>query len=53
MDIGTLEVGVLVPNGGLGMASQNDTYVDDKFSHVIDPKYGYLVRDCNLGCPEL
>ena len=27
------------------MASQNDNYVDSKFSHVVDPKDGYLVSD--------
>ena len=23
-----------------------DTYVDGKFMHAVDPKDGYLVRDC-------
>ena len=28
------------------MASPMDTYSDGKFLHVVDPKDGYLVRDC-------
>ena len=30
---------------GSGLAFQNDTYVDSKFFHVVDPKDGYLVSD--------
>ena len=32
--------------GGSRLASWNDNYVDDKFSHIVDPKDGSLVRDC-------
>ena len=28
------------------MASRIDTYLDGKFSHVVDLKDGYPVRDC-------
>ena len=31
--------------GGVSMASRNDIFVDGKFSHMIDPKDGYPVRD--------
>ena len=34
------------PEGGAGLAHQTDTYVDGKFTHTMDPKDGYLVRDC-------
>ena len=34
------------PNSGAGMAIRNDTFVNGKFSHMVDPKDGYLVRDC-------
>ena len=29
-----------------GMVSWNNTYVDGKFSHMVDPKDGYPIRDC-------
>ena len=28
------------------MASQNDSFVDGKFAHVVDLKDGYLISDC-------
>ena len=28
------------------MASRINTFVDGKFSHMVDPKDGYQVRDC-------
>ena len=28
------------------MHDRMDTYVDGKFAHQVDPKDGYLVRDC-------
>ena len=28
------------------MANRMDTYVDGKFSYQVDPKDGYLVKDC-------
>ena len=28
------------------MASRNNTFVNDKFSHMVDPKDGYPIRNC-------
>ena len=33
------------PSRGAGLANRMDTYVDGKFTHVVDPKDGYPVRD--------
>ena len=30
----------------MDLANRMDTYVDDKFSHQVDPKDAYPVRDC-------
>ena len=32
--------------GGVGLAHRTDTYVDGKFTHTVDPKDGYPVKDC-------
>ena len=34
------------PSGGVGLASRINTFVDRKFSHMVDLKDGYPVRDC-------
>ena len=34
------------PNSGSSMASRNNTYMDGKFSHIVDLKDGYPVSDC-------
>ena len=34
-----------IPTGGSGMVSQMDTYSDDKFFHIVDPKDEYPVKD--------
>ena len=34
------------PNGKVGKASRNDTYIDNKFFCVVDLKDVYLVSDC-------
>ena len=34
------------PNGGAGMASKSNKYVDNKFTHVVDPKDGFVIKDC-------
>ena len=34
------------PSDGASLANQNDTFVNGKFSHMVHPKDGYLVRDC-------
>ena len=42
------------PTGGSKMASCNNNFVEGKFSHVVDPKDSYPVRDCRnaqtIGC---
>ena len=45
------------PISGSRLAFRNDNFVDGKFSHMVDPKDGYLVRDCrdakSVGCQNL
>ena len=39
------EVYNFLPGGG-GMANRTDKYVEGKFLHEVDPKDGFLVREC-------
>ena len=32
--------------GRAGLANRMDSYIDNKFTHRIDPKDGYPIRDC-------
>ena len=34
------------PKGSAGMASRGNKYMDLKFTHVVDPKDGFLIGDC-------
>ena len=34
------------PEGGAGLANRMDSYIEGRFVHQVDPKDGYLVRDC-------
>ena len=34
------------PSNGAGLANRMDMYVDGRFVHQVDPKDGYLIRDC-------
>ena len=33
------------PSSGACLANRTDTFVDDKFTHMVDPKDGYAGRD--------
>ena len=33
--------------GGNGLANQTDLYIEGKFQNDVDPKDGFLVRDCS------